>query len=326
MVMPTTVPLKRQTSNSAVHKIPKSAKKRVNYLEKPTSDKRSEQNLPPLLTAVQCDSVGDENLAVVRSNNSGNIGITKKFSDAQRKSNHHNQTSVSTSAAQANNQQHFHLGDALHFSDTNNQSGNSDEGDPSITYNTPMLQTSQPTDPSTRSSSVTHRKLYKRRLLPNPSGVNGFDPEKRKAQVRSKAPNGLNESHINKPMPEKEIVQHYANKYPTHQSLWDETTPNKRDILRDLKANTTLNRRTLSGTKLEDWLTAVLDYWKANLHLFGQDDATAYNGYMEMKKQFEIGVAMQNATKPLRAKNKKTDEQRPGNEIRVDLEEDDSSD
>jgi len=150
-------------------------------------------------------------------------------------------------------------------------------------------------------------------LLANPSGVNSW-----RAQVRSKAPNGYKESHINKPMPEKEVVQHYANKYPTHQSLWDETTQKKREILKDLKANTTLNRRTLYGSKLEDWVTAVLDYWKANLHLFGQDDTTAYNGYRKMKKQFETGVAMQNATNP----NKKPGEQRPSNETTIDFEAD----
>src|SRR5215469_10303102 len=311
---PPTVPLKRQTSNSEIHKILNSAKKRVTYLREPASDddktqeggKRTEQNRPPLLTDVQCDSIGDEILTVVRSNNSGNSGITKKFNDAQRKGNHQNLASLPTSTTQAKSSEHFRLGVALHFSDANvtnhdHQDGDSDEGDSSIIYNTPTLQTPQPAELSTSQSSAVWRTTSSNKgFIPNPSGVNGFDPEKRKAEVPSKkAPNGYKESHINKPMPEKEVVQYYANKYPTHESLWGETTHNKRNILRNLKANTTLNRRNLSGPMLEDWVTAVLDYWKTNLHLFGQDDFTAYDGYKKMKKQFETRAAMQNATKPL---------------------------
>jgi hypothetical protein len=94
------------------------------------------------------------------------------------------------------------------------------------------------------------------------------------------------------------------------------------------KANTTLNRRNLSGSKLDDWVAAGagLSYWKANLHLFGQDDPTAYNGYKKMKKQFETGVAMQNATNPPRQIKKLGDQQRPDNEINPDSETDNDSD
>ena len=119
-----TVPLKCQTSDSEIFKIPKSAKR--SYIGERTSDdnktqecgKRTEQDLPPFLTEVQRDTIGDEILAVVRNNNSGNSDKAEKSSDAQRKGIHHNPASLSISATQANNKQHFHLGVALHFSDT----------------------------------------------------------------------------------------------------------------------------------------------------------------------------------------------------------------